>query len=461
MIHQKYSLEIEQEILVTLMHFGNHNNVRVQKAMLKLNSDCFYNVDNKIIFRMIRDSFRKQDSFGFVDILTLIPRDQTELHKAMEWLIDNYGSIHTGESSFDHYVSRLIILSELRKQLVIAEKMIKDVLECPSPEDCQVLVSNAMTEISGLTYQESKHGIDSMEIAEEFFDGKKVRATKIPTTCDQLNDALNGGIMPKSLIILAAGPSVGKTGFSIFLLDAIARSQSDTASLFFSLEMEYSQIWERHVGICGGKQFDKLSYDEQMYAITKTCESNMRLFDVSLCRQVADIDFIVNTARLRAMEKQISVIVVDYLGLVTSTEKFERNDLKQTDFTTKLASLAIELNCTVIALSQINRGAANRSIEDRCPWPHDASDSSGGHKSATLWLGIDRPALYQDDPCYKNQFVVKCRKNRFGELFELIFAFNEGTFGEVEAGFFKQPQKQSKNFEQALFSGNSKTFYPE
>jgi replicative DNA helicase len=153
--------------------------------------------------------------------------------------------------------------------------------------------------------------------------------------------------------------------------------------------------------------------------------------------------------------------VVDYLGLVESKQHYERNDLKQTDITSKLARLAIELNCTVIALSQINRGAANRSIDDRCPWPHDASDSSGGHKSASLWLGLDRPELYQSDLSYRNQFVVKCRKNRFGPTFELLFAFNDGTFSEVNQGFFPKPSIQVKDNDKALFSGYHDDFYKD
>ena len=284
---------------------------------------------------------------------------------------------------------------------------------------------------------------------------------KIPTASEQLNELLQGGIMPKSLIIVAAGASVGKTGFSIYLTDVIARAQPDTESLFFSIEMEYKHIWMRHVGICAGKPFDKLSHDERLGAMSKLSQVPMRIYDTAMCHAVADIDFILTTARLRAMERPISVIVVDYLGLVETKQSFERNDLKQSYITGKLAQIAIELNCTVIALSQINRGAANRGVEDRCPWPHDAADSSGGHRSASLWFGVDRPELYQDDPYYRNQFVVKCRKNRFGDTFETIFAFNGGSFAEVHQGYFKAPYAPAaKSPEKAIFSGYSNDFYP-
>lgn len=461
MIQPKYSLETEQEVLETLMHFADHNNIRVQKAMLQLTTDCFYNLDNRHIFGMIKNCFSSQEAFHFVDILVLIPRESKELHESLSWLIDNYGKCHAGEANFEHYVTRLLTLAQLRKQLILAEQMVKEVRECASPEESQAILAASITDISELSFRQSKYGIDYIEIAENFYDGKMVQEKKIPTSCDQLNNALQGGFMPKSLIIAAAAPSVGKTGFSIFLMDAIASNYPDSQSLFFSIEMEYEHIWKRHVGVRAGKIFDKLSYDEQMSAISGLMCQPTKVYDAELCRSVADIDFILTTARLKAMEKPISVIVVDYLGLVESKGSFERNDLKQTDITSKLARLAIELNCIVIALSQINRGAANRAIDDRCPWPHDASDSSGGHKSASYWLGLDRPELYQDDPSYQNQFVVKCRKNRFGETFDLIFAFNEGTFAEVHQGYFRQPMKTSRSPEQAIFSGRGNEIYAD
>ena len=459
MSQPKYSLETEQEVLETLMHFSTHNNVRVQKAMLKLTTDCFYNPDNKQIFRMIKDCFTKQEPFHFVDILVLIPKGSHELHDSMTWLIDNYGKCHAGESNFEGYVTRLVTLSKLRKQLILAEQMVKQVRDCASPEESEELLATAITEISGLSYRESKHGISNIEIAEDYYDGKIVDEIKIPTASEHLNELLQGGIMPKSLIIIAAGASVGKTGFSIYLLDLIARTQFGSESLFFSIEMEYKHIWMRHVGVCGGKPFDKLTDSERLAAVTKSMMVPIKIYDTAMCHAVADIDFILTTARLRAMEKPISVIVVDYLSLVETKLHFERNDLKQSYITGKLAQLAIELNCTVIALSQINRGAANRGVEDRCPWPHDAADSSGGHRSASLWFGVDRPELYQEDPCYRNQFVVKCRKNRFGDTFETIFAFNGGSFAEVPHGWFKQPSRQPKNNEKDLFFGRSESFY--
>ena len=458
LMSNKHSIEAEQQVLETIMQFAEHTNVRVQHAMLKLTTDCFYNSDNREIFRIIRECFTNHEPFYFVDILMLIPPDRQDLHATVSLMIENNRNSIQRKSQFESYVMRLFIYSIQRKQEILISRMDKEFKDCLCPEQSQTILSSALPEISALSYRESKHGVDYTEITEEFYDGKMADEIAIQTTCDQLNTALGGGIMPKSLIIAAAAPSVGKTSFSIFLMNAIASKFTDSQSLFFSIEMEYKHIWRRHVGIIAGKKFDDLSYEERMSAVTKLMPQSTKVYDAQTCINVADIDFILTTARLRAMEKPISVIVVDYLGLVESNKHYERNDLKQTDITTKLARLAIELNCIVIALSQINRGAANRAIDDRCPWPHDASDSSGGHKSASYWLGLDRPELYQDDACYYNQFVIKCRKNRFGSTFDLILAFNEGTFAEVAHDWFRKPMPKAKNVEEALFFNRRRDF---
>lgn len=459
MSYPKFSNELEKRVLEHLMSLESHTEIRVQQTMLKLTPDCFYLPCNAHLYGIIRKAFDNQEGFNFVDILVKIGIENDDLHDTLNWIIENHRSHFVSNRSLEQDVIKIITLRNIRLQLNLIRQMTLETEECQDPIEAQKILTEHVTGLTQFHQAESKSGISNAEIAEDYFEGKIDASKHLATACEQLNSALGGGIMPKSLIIIAAGASVGKTGFSIFLMDAIARNQPQKECLFFSLEMEYQHIWSRHVGICAGLQFDKLVPMRLNSAITKSCEIPLKIYDTAIAKNCADIDFIVTTARLRAMYNPISVIVVDYLGLVQNRGNFERNDLKQADITSKLAQLAIELNCTVIALSQINRGAANRANDDRCPWPHDAADSSGGHRSAALWLGVDRPELYQDDPCYRNQFVVKCRKNRFGDLFELNYAFNEGTFSIVEPGYFRKPMKANKSPEKAIFSARGDDIY--
>lgn len=431
MSRPKHSNELEQRVLENLMSLELHTNMRAQKAMLKLTPDCFYIPSNARIFGLISHAFKNKETFNYVDILLKIDRKDNDLHDAFNVIMDNYRTIHVNNNSLENDITKIIALRDVRKQMAHAVKMINEASECIDPLESQNIISSHSKEIITMNQIESKHGISTAEISEAFYNGEIKETVKIPTDCQQLNEKLQGGVIPKTLIFAAAAPSVGKTGFSIFLADKIARAQPGSECLYFSLEMEYKHIWMRHVGICAGKPFDKLNEEERRQAIGKAMMVPMTIYDTSMCRNADNLDFIITTSMIKAMDKKISVVVVDYLDLVKVKGTFERNDLKIFHVNDKLKDLAKDLDCNVILLSQINRGAANRSEDDRCPWPHDAANGSGGNNAASLWLGLDRPALYRhDDPIYENQFVVKCRKNRFGDIFDLMYGFNNGTFGE-------------------------------
>jgi len=448
--------EIECRVLENLMAIGDSRSLRTQSAFLKLDSEIFYNPINARLFDLIKSCFTKRDPFTYVDVLCLIKSDDKTLHDRQAEIMENYRLYSVHSKLLESDIEQLLILATLRSQMNIAKNKLEEVTNCPDPRDAQALFSNMVNEISALNFRESKHGITTHELADLFYEGNLENDLIIPTTCHELNLALGGGVMSKSLITVAAGAGVGKTGFGIFLLDCIARRLPGTQSLFFSLEMESKHIWMRHVGIRGGKQFDKLNEVKRLDSIASCLEVPLRIYDNASCHNASDIEYILTTARLKATEQPLAVIVIDYLGLVENRGHFERNDLKQSDITTKLAKLALELNCVVIALSQINRAASARASDDRCPYPSDAADSSGSHRSSTLWLGVDRPELYLDDPCYKNQFVVKCRKNRFGGTFELTFAFNEGTFSPVQPGHFRKPYVEKRSAEELIFSAKYK-----
>jgi replicative DNA helicase len=165
------------------------------------------------------------------------------------------------------------------------------------------------------------------------------------------------------------------------------------------------------------------------------------------------IDYIETSARLAHVKTPFSVIVVDYLGIVQNKSKFESHALKQADIALRLSALAIELDCIVIALTQVNRDYAGR--QDKVPITSDAADSSGSERSSSYWLGIYRPFVDDETQC-ENDFVVKCRKNRFGNTWTAYFAFNEGTFGEVHQYIYTaRPMTAKRDIEQYLKKGSN------
>ena len=452
MSRPNHSPELERKVLISLMDLDNPKDSRVQKAFLKLTSDVFFDSLHAEIFILIRNCFENQKNFNVFEILALIPKNNNELYMMQKDLMGELTTLHASSNSLTHDVDRIILFKTLRDQIKITKAMLDEIENIADPSDAQKCLINCVDEISSMSFQESKGGIRNTKITEKYLANDLEKDIIIPTANSTINKVFGGGIMSKSLITLAANAGVGKTGNAIWFLDIIARVQPGRQSLFFSLEMESRHIWTRHVGICGRKQFDKMDEQERFDAIARAMDIDLKIYDTATTPRCSEIDYIITTARLEAMQKPLSVIVVDYFGLVENKGNFERNDLRQSDITNRLAKLAMELNCVVIGLSQVNRSSANRAKDDQCPYPSDAADSSGSHRSSTLWIGLDRPELYSEETWVKDLFIMKTRKNRFGGNPEIKLIFNGGTFLDPPEGYFKKPFSESKNTDKSIFS---------
>lgn len=441
-----HSEELEIQVLGDLMAIGNSQSLMVQKAMLQLNPKSFYKPLNAELFALIMKSFHKGQPFGFMDTFANIAADKVALYDHQVSVMSSHTGMQPGVESFEYHVQRLISLERVRNNIAVLESSLAEAYSMTDPNEINSLLRVRSEQICQIDSGECSEAVMEEEIIAELQSGKSDEATLMPTSSDRLNSFLGGGPQSGSLITIAGAAGVGKTGFAIWLMDSIATQQPGKQAIFFSLEMRPSEIVKRHLGIKVGNVYARHSHEERAKAIEKAKKFPLALYDY----RNPDLDFILTNSRLDAAKTPVSVIVVDYLTLVTIQGSFERNDLRQTQITSKLAWLASNLDCIVIALSQVNRGAANR--EDQCPMPHDAADSSGSHKSSHIWLGIDRPEIYLDDPCYRDQFVIKCRKNRTGDNFEHIMSFNSGTFVEVNPGYFRKPEKKVKGerlFEEA------------
>ncbi len=433
-----YSTELESQVLCHLMSIGNHDCPRVQKAMLLLTEKSFHNVMNAKLFVMIKNCFKVEQAFTFVDILVNIGQGSPELHEHLNLMTDAYHQFHMNNDHLERDLEKLKVIEINRGKVFLLEATLREVNNCTNPLEVPEIIHQKLMQIANEDYGDRCEAIDSEDLIDAILSGKTESKRIIPTRSMQFNSLLGGGLRSKGLITVAGAAGVGKTGFAIWLMDIIAKNQPSRQNIFFSLEMDPQDIMERQIGLCAGTQFDKLSPEELTEGSASAIGVSLKLFD----NKCSDLDRIITMSKLLAAQRPLSVIVVDYLTLVVNRGSFERNDLRQADTTSKLAKLAHELDCIVIALSQVNRGAATR--DDQCPMPHDAADSSGSHRSSMLWLGIDRPQLYNDDPCYQDQFVIKCRKNRYGGNFEYALSFNDGAFQEVSPGHFRKPEKKSK-----------------
>jgi len=426
------SLEIESRLLATLIFLGDPKDIKIQDAMLQLTEDLFKNHESRLLFLFIEKQFHEKEPFDAFRISSTCPE---EIFKYFQEIREMAWSANTLQ------VDIKFLIDSFKATLIKSKLdiMIKSFNKEGLPSAACNIATDGCLEISKLGVINENHVFTNEMCAENYLSGNKVNNRIIPSGIETLDKVNGGGFKENCLITIAGRSGMGKTGFGVHLAHNIASNHHSKHVLFFSLEMSADEIYEKRLATILGRQPEDTDKESRDLAVAKTFEVPFTV----ITKPIASIDYIETTAKITSIRTPISVIVVDYIGLVQNTSKLESHVLKQADIALRLAALAAELNCIVIALTQVNRDYSNR--EDKVPITSDAADSSGTERSSSYWLGIYRPEV-DDETDRKNDFIVKCRKNRFGNTWSATFAFNNATFGEVDQVVTFMPIKKMKGY---------------
>lgn len=423
--------EIELRTLSALIHLGDPNNLRVQQAMLKLDNLCFHNLDNLQIFQLIHDFFIRKEQFSFVDFITKVPNEIYDLVYRLvheEYCLTNH---------LEHDIEKLIAFRAWRSQIKILTNAINLSFDAVTPEDSLTTISEHLQEINRSTSTTRKSYLRTYEIvADEFLSQDAIDDSMIEVDIPGLPAVPN-----RALITIAGRSGHGKTFFALYLMDKLIDALPHKQTIYFNLEMDERVMMDRHATLLNARG------ESRKERITNVL-SLLLSKNVSLVSEpMMTIEEIETECRLASLRQPIGIIVVDYLGLIRSKSRSERKDLEQNDIAKRLAALSLELNSIVICLSQVNREFKNRPIGDRCPQVSDSAESMGSVHSSSWWLGIDQPQADSDDPEWRDQFLVACRKNRGNSgLFNLRLKFKFGRFSKWERPFAMQSTSKPEGF---------------
>ncbi len=223
--------------------------------------------------------------------------------------------------------------------------------------------------------------------------------TGVPTGFHDL-DRWTAGLQAGDLIVLAARPSMGKTAFAINIAEHVALNEGLPVAVF-SMEMGAAQLAVRIVGSIGridqGRlRTGKLS-DEEWPRLTEAVE---RLRNVSLhideTPGLTPAELRASARRLARQCGKLGLIVVDYLQLMSGSSSNDENRATELgEISRGLKALAKELQCPVIALSQLNRGVEQRT--DKRPMMSDLRESGAIEQDADIIMFIYRDDYYNKD----------------------------------------------------------------
>ena len=249
--------------------------------------------------------------------------------------------------------------------------------------------------------------------------------TGVPTGFYDL-DRMTAGLQGGDLVVLAARPSMGKTAFAINIAEHVALNEGLPVAVF-SMEMGASQLAVRIVGSIGRIDQGHLRTgrltDEEWPRLTEAIE---RLRNVSLhideTPGLTPAELRANARRLARQCGKLGLIVVDYLQLMTGSSSGEENRATELgEISRGLKALAKELQCPVIALSQLNRSVEQRT--DKRPMMSDLRESGAIEQDADIIMFIYRDDYYNKDSREPGVAEIIIGKQRNGPTGTVKLAF--------------------------------------
>ncbi|MDP1692282.1 MAG: replicative DNA helicase [Burkholderiaceae bacterium] len=233
-------------------------------------------------------------------------------------------------------------------------------------------------------------------------------------------DRMTAGLQKGDLIVLAARPSMGKTAFALNIAENVAVLEGLPVAVF-SMEMGASQLALRMVGSLGridqsNLRTGKLGDDEwgRLSEAVDKLKSAKVFIDETPALNVAEL-----RARARRQARQfggtLGLVVVDYLQLMSGSSSSEENRATELgEISRGLKALAKELQCPVIALSQLNRSVESRN--DKRPMMSDLRESGAIEQDADIILFIYRDDYYNKDSKEPGVAEIIIAKQRNGPV---------------------------------------------
>ncbi len=239
-------------------------------------------------------------------------------------------------------------------------------------------------------------------------------------------DNITSGLQDSDLIIIAARPSMGKTTLALNIAHHIVIHEKKPVA-FFSLEMSREQLAQRL--LCAYAEIDSqklrrgfLSSEEWprlTQAVGPLSEAPLYIDDTAA---ISVMEMRAKSRRLK-MEKGLSAIFVDYLQLMRGHEKVENRQQEISNISRSLKALAKELNCPVVALSQLSRAVEQRP--DKRPILSDLLESGGIEANADLVAFIYRDDYYHPETEHKHITEIAIAKQRNGPIGKIELYFRD------------------------------------
>ena len=411
-----HDIEAEQAILGSMLTDKD----AVIAALEVLKEDSFYREDNKLIFNAITNLYSKNEPIDIITVKAeLVELGVLERVGGLEYLVELPERVPT-TANVERYIKIVDEKAMLRRLITSANELIA--LGYDESENVDNIMDMAEKKIFDLASKKNTAGYAVMKdiLVESFAElerlyNQKGNVTGVSTGFYDL-DNVTAGLHNSDLIIVAARPAMGKSAFAINLA-ANAAVKSGVPAVIFNLEMSKEQVGNRI--LCSEALVDSNKIrtgqieDEDWMKLAQTLG---RISDAPIyIDDTPGISAMEIRAKCRKLklEKNIGLIVIDYLQLISgSGKKNASREQEISEISRSLKILAKELNVPVIALSQLSRTAEKR--DDKRPMLSDLRESGAIEQDADIVMFLYRDDYYNPDSEKKNVAEVILAKHRGG-----------------------------------------------
>lgn len=411
------SLEAEQSVIGAMII----DKSAIAKALEKLNEDDFYRDGHKVIFKAIREMFSKDMAVDLVTLLEYLKStDMLEKAGGVTYISEVSSSVIT-TANLEAYISIVEDKSTLRKLIRSATNIIEESYNKQDRVD--EVLDLAQKKIFDLA---EKQGSNDYELLSNVLErgfleierlfNNKGSITGVGSGIRDL-DAKTSGFQKGDMVLIAARPSMGKTTFSLNIAENAALREGKSV-VIFSLEMSKEQL--AYKLLCSEANVDMLKLrtgnldDDDWERIARATGplSKAKIYiDDTAGLSVMEMR---SKCRKIKMENGIDMILIDYLQLMSGSSGSESRQQEVSEISRSIKALAKEMECPVIALSQLSRAPEQRA--DHRPMLSDLRESGSIEQDADVVMFLYRDEYYNKETEEKNIGECIIAKQRNGPV---------------------------------------------
>ena len=410
------------------------DHIAVEKIVNLLSYDDFYYEANKEIYDSIKQIHLQNIPVDAVTVFEeLKKRGKIDYVGGYEYLVTLTENIITSKN-VEAYCNIIREKSTLRRLISASQEIIEKGYK--ENDDVQKIIELAESRIFAISQNRSINSFAEIkEVLMEVFNQLEERAksggniTGLTTGYTDL-DRMTSGLQKSDLILLAARPSMGKTALALNIAMNVVKTGASVA--LFSLEMSKEQYVQRIISMESMVDSTKLrtgSLDDDDWTRLINTMSLISNYDVYIddTPSVSLFEMMSKCRRLK-IEKGLDLIIVDYLQLMSDGGRTDNRQQEISNISRGLKALARELNCPVMALSQLSRAPEQRN--DHRPIMSDLRESGAIEQDADVVM-----MLYRDEYYYKEESEKK------GITDVIITKQRNGPVGTVELAWIGQYTK--------------------